>query len=58
MAWIVFSRPADGNLETANARNANPAATKLLIRLRGKIIGLHDVEQLAHEAVGHGANPP
>jgi hypothetical protein len=44
MAWSVFSRSADGNLETANARNAIPAATKLLIRLRGELIGLHDVE--------------
>jgi len=44
MAWSVFSRSADGNLETANARNANPAATKLLIRRRGELIGLHDAE--------------
>src|SRR5262245_62746334 len=42
MAWSVFSRSADGNLETANARNANPAATKLLIQRRGELIGLHD----------------
>jgi hypothetical protein len=44
MAWSVFSRSADGNLETANDRNANPTATKVLIRRRGELIGLHDVE--------------
>src|SRR5262245_41263722 len=37
----AFSRSADGNLESANARNVNPAATKLLIRRRGELIGLH-----------------
>jgi hypothetical protein len=35
MAWSVFSRFADGNLETA---------TNSSIRRRGELIGLHDVE--------------